>query len=186
MATTTSAAPRLAIGRATLDQMRLVLEREVPAQAAGLLREVGFSAGAATYEAFVESVAGRFGVETPQALDARYLGESVGGFFREEGWGSVTAESIAPGLLAFDSSDWAEATPRDAAVPSCHFTCGMLSDFFTRLGGYPAAVLEIECRSRGDARCRFLIGSPDLLTWVYEEMLSGRTIEQLVATLRTA
>ncbi|MBM4188958.1 MAG: hypothetical protein FJ206_16785 [Gemmatimonadetes bacterium] len=186
MAATTNAAPRLAIGRATLDQFRVVLEREAPAQAAGLLREVGFSAGATTYEGFVESVAGRFGVETPQGLDARYLGEALAGFFREQGWGSCAAESIGPGLLAFDCPDWAEAAPREAAVPSCHFGCGMLSDFFTRLGGYPAAVLETECRSRGDARCRFLVGSPDLLTWVYEEMMGGRTLEQLIAALKAA
>ena len=185
MATTLSL-PRLAIGRASLQQLTAALEREVPAQAAALLREVGFAAGQAAYEGFVESVASRYGVETPQALDGRYLGEALGGFFREDGWGSLTAEPLAPGLLALDSPDWAEAEPRGAHVPSCHFSTGLLSDFFTRLGGYQAAVMEVECRSRGDARCRFLVASPDLLTWLYEGMVAGASYESLVARLKPA
>ena len=184
--TTSLTIPRLAIGRSTLDQIRVVLEREVPAQSPTLLREIGFTAGEPSYEAFVDSVAQRYGVEAPQALDARYLGEALAGFFREEGWGNVTAELLAPGVLALDSPDWAEAGPRDAAVPSCHFGCGMLSDFFTRMGGYPAAVMEVECRSRGEARCRFLVGSPDLLTWIYEQMLAGTGYDQPIAQLKNA
>jgi predicted hydrocarbon binding protein len=161
-----------------------VLEREVPAQAASLLREIGFAAGDSQYEGLVESVSQRFGVETPQALDGRYLGDALAGYFREEGWGNLNAETLAPCLLAIDSPDWIEAAPRDASVPSCHFSCGMFSDLFTRLGGYPAAVMEVECRSRGEARCRFLVGSPDLLTWLYEGMVAGTSYERLLSTLR--
>jgi predicted hydrocarbon binding protein len=179
-------APRLNFGRATLDQLRVVLERETPSQAAGLLREIGFSAGEALYEGFVESVAGRFGVETPQALDSRYLGDALAGHLREAGWGTVSTETVAPGLWAVDSSDWTESAPRDASVPSCHFSAGMLSDFFTRMGGYPAAVMEVECRSRGEARCRFLVGSPDLLTWTYEGIVAGTPYDHLLATLKSA
>jgi predicted hydrocarbon binding protein len=184
--TTSLSLPRLALGRATLRQLTAVLEREIPAQAGALLREVGFAAGLAAYEGFVESVSARFGVETPQALDARYLGEAVGGFFREEGWGTLGAEALAPGILALDSPDWVEAEPRGAAVPSCHFSTGMWSDFFTRVGGYQAAVMEVECRSRGDARCRFLVASPDLLTWLYEGMMAGERYERLIERLRAA
>jgi len=180
----TATHPRLALGRGAIDQLRAVLDRELPAQASGLLREIGFSAGAGAYEGFLESVADRYGIEAPQALDARYLGDALAGFFREEGWGSISAETLAPGLFCLDSGDWAEAEPREVAVPSCHFTCGMLSDFFTRLGGYPAAVMEVDCRSRGDARCRFLVGSPDVLTWLYEGMVGGTSYEALVADLK--
>jgi predicted hydrocarbon binding protein len=176
--------PRLALGRPTLEQIRAVLERELPERAPALLREIGFSAGLALYDGFVESVAQRYAVEAPQSLDARYLGEALGGFFREEGWGSAAIEQLAPGLLGFDSPDWAEAEPRGAAAPSCHFSAGMLSDFFTRLGGYPAAVMEIECRSRGEPRCRFLVGGPEVLTWLYEGLVAGAPVDQLIATLR--
>jgi len=125
-------------------------------------------------------------VQTPQSLDARYLGDGLARFFRDEGWGTVGVEALANGLLAVDSADWSEAEPRGASLPSCHFTCGMLSDFFTRLGGYPAAVMEVDCRSRGDARCRFMVGSPDVLTWLYEGLLQGQGYDQLVGELASA
>ena len=112
----TTTHPPLAVGRAALDQLRVVLEREVPAQAAGLLREIGFSAGASGYDGFVGSIVDRYGVKTPQALDARYLGEALAGFFLEEGWGSVAVETLAPGLFCLNSGDWAEAEPRGAGA----------------------------------------------------------------------
>ena len=62
----------------------------------------------------------------------------------------------------------------------------MLSDFFTRVGGYPAAVMEVECTSQGDARCRFLVGSPDVLTWLYEGLVAGNPLDRLVSRLRNA
>ena len=33
--------------------------------------------------------------------------------------------------------------------------------------------MEVECRSRGDARCRFLAGSPETLAALYERMAQG-------------
>ena len=181
---TTAPSGRLALGQATLTQLRLVLERELPANSASLLREVGFAAGEALYESFVQSVADRFGVEAPQALDVRYLGEALAGFFRDQGWGSVTAEVLAPGIFLLDSADWTEAERRLSEFPSCHFSAGMLSDFFSRLGGYPAAVMEVECRTQAQPKCRFLIGSPDLLTWIFEQLTEGRPMDHLIADLR--
>lgn len=182
---TTTSMPRLALGRSTLEQLAQVLERALPEQSATLLREVGFAAGEAAYEGFVASVAARYGVETPQGLDARFLGDALAGFFREEGWGTLTSEKLSPGVLALDSPDWAEASPRGAPFPSCHFSSGLLSDFCTRLGGRPAAVMEVECRSRGDAQCRFLVGSPEVLTWLYDGMAGGAAYTELLARLRT-
>ena len=60
----------------------------------------------------------------------------------------------------------------------CFFTAGMLSDFLGRLSGEPVAVMEVECRSRSDARCRFLSASPDTLNAVYEQMTQGTGYEQ--------
>ena len=31
----------------------------------------------------------------------------------------------------------------------------------------------VECRSAGDARCRFLVGSPEVMDAVYDEMGRG-------------
>lgn len=184
--TSVTGTPRLALGQGTLAQLKAVLERDCPEQAPALLREIGFGAGEGAYDRFVERVADRYGVETPQSLDTRYLSDALGGFLREEGWGSVTVATVAPGVVALDSSDWTEATAKGAAAPSCHFSAGFLSDFLTRLAGYPAAVMEVECRCQGGARCRFLVGSADLLTWLYEGLLAGTSHDALLEALRSA
>jgi hypothetical protein len=49
----------------------------------------------------------------------------------------------------------------------------MLADVFSRLGGGQFAAMEVECRSRGDGRCRFLLAAPETLTLVYERMTHG-------------
>ncbi len=55
-----------------------------------------------------------------------------------------------------------------------------LADFFGRLSGEPVAVMEVECRSRNDERCRFLSASPDTLNAVYEEMTRGHNYEEVL------
>src|SRR5256886_17583124 len=57
----------------------------------------------------------------------------------------------------------------------CFFTAGMLADFLGRLSAETVAVMEVECRSRGDARCRFLSATPEILEKVYNEMTAGRS-----------
>lgn len=181
---TTLAEPRLGLGRAALHRIREILERELPDESDALLREIGFAAGPATYEGFVAYVAERYGVDSPQLLDARFLSDALAGFLRDEGWGTLSVDTLAPGILALDSTDLAEAEPRHAAYPACHVTSGLLSDVVTRLGGQAAAVLEVECRSRGDARCRFLVGSPDMLTWIYDGIAAGESWSALVDRAR--
>jgi hypothetical protein len=41
--------------------------------------------------------------------------------------------------------------------------------------------MEVECLCRGDARCRFLLGSPDLLTHIYERMAAGMSYQEAMA-----
>jgi len=182
MSNTMTSASGVQVGRRALHQMRAILERETGAQAALLLREVGFSTGESAYEAFEGWVREHYHADSPRALDSAYLGEALNGFFEETGWGSVTLSEVAPNVLGLDAPGWAEATPHGAEYPSCHFSCGMLADFFTRLGGSQAAVMEVECGSRSESRCRFLIGSPDLLTYVYERMSSGLNYQQALTS----
>ncbi len=117
-------------------------------------------------------------MESPAALDSAFLAEALSGFFGEAGWGSVAMSQLTPTVVALDMRDWAEADAHGAEYPSCHFSSGMLADFFTRLGGSQAAVMEVDCASRGEARCRFLVGSPDMLTYVYERMTAGMSYGQ--------
>ena len=185
--TTATTTAGVTVGRRALHQMRAVLERETGVQAALLLREVGFATGEALYEGFDNWARTHYHVDSPRALDTAYLGEALAGFFAEAGWGTVTLTEVTPTVLGLDAPDWAEAAPHGAEYPCCHFSCGMLADFFTRLGGSQAAVMEVECGSRGEARCRFLVGSPDLLTYVYERMTTGMSyVEALGSGASTA
>ncbi len=78
--------------------------------------------------------------------------------------------------MALDSTEWAEAAEESRGeFPSCHLTCGLLADFLGRLSEQVVAVMEVECRSRGDARCRFLAGAPETLSTLYERMALGTT-----------
>ena len=94
-------------------------------------------------------------------------------FFAEQGWGRLTATPLGP-VLALDSSEWAEALDeRKGEFPSCHLSCGLLADFLGRVSQDQVAVMEVECRSRGEQRCRFLAGSPETLGILYDRMAQG-------------
>jgi hypothetical protein len=79
-------------------------------------------------------------------------------------------------VATLDSEDWGEADPGAGLdYPACHLTTGMFADFFGRIAETPLAVLEVECRSMGAPRCRFLVGAASVMEHVYEEM--GRGVE---------
>jgi predicted hydrocarbon binding protein len=178
MSTATGSTAGVTVGKRALHQMRVVLERETGVQAALLLREIGFSTGEALYEAFQAWTAEHYHVGIPRELDTQFLGEALSGFFETTGWGTLSMTELTPSVMALDLGQWAEAESRGAEYPSCHFSSGMLADFFTRLGGSQAAVMEVECGCRGEERCRFLVGSPDVLTYVYERMTTGMSYQQ--------
>jgi predicted hydrocarbon binding protein len=178
---TETAGTELQIGRNALQQMRAVLERETGPKASHLLREIGFAAGEALFQRFEAMVRENYNVGSAGELDATYLGEALNRFFTEAGWGSLNLGELAPQVLTLDSPDWAEAHSGGAQFPSCHFSCGALSDFCTRLGITRAAVMEVECRSRGEEQCRFLVGSPDMLTYVYERMAAGESYRDVLS-----
>lgn len=164
------------LGRRTLVQLRLGLERQLGNGAAALLQEAGFAAGEEVAAAFTTWLRERTGVESPADLDATHLGDALDGFFRTIGWGGLRTTMLAQGVLALDSEDWAEATAEPTALaPSCHLTCGLLADLLGRIAGTTVAVMEVECRSRGDARCRFLAGAPDTLGVLYERLAAGES-----------
>jgi hypothetical protein len=57
----------------------------------------------------------------------------------------------------------------------------MFADFFGRVADAPLAVMEVECRSAGAERCRFLLGSTEVMQQVYEEMSQGVAYDEAVA-----
>jgi predicted hydrocarbon binding protein len=168
----------LTLSPRALQQLRAALERDTGLQAAGYLQEAGFAGGEGLYAAFNAWLATTYGVDRSADLDARYLSEALSGFLAELGWGSVTVTPLAGSALAIDSADWAEAaSDAKGEYPSCHLSCGLLADFLGRISDGLVAVMEVECRSRGDARCRFLAGSPETLGTVYDRMAQGMTYD---------
>jgi hypothetical protein len=172
----------LHVGRATLRALRQSLLTHAPDQAITVLQETGYASGEGTFQAFVEWLRTTQGLTGLDQLDAAHLNEVLGDFFRATGWGTLTAGEVGAGGLALDSPDWAEAEPGTAEVPMCFFSAGMLADFFGRLSNEPIAVMEVECRSRNDDRCRFLSGTPETLQRVYDEMAAGRTYVEALGT----
>lgn len=176
MPTTTPAAPAdiLLLSRRSIHTLRLVLERDAGAQAAGWLQEAGFAGGEALYAAFAGWLQERFGISRPAALDVRHLGEVLSGFFQEYGLGSVNIAPLTPATMAIDSSDWWEADPSTGATyPSCHLSSGLVADFLSRVSETPIGLMEVECRSRGDSQCRFLAAAPETLQALYTRISEG-------------
>ncbi len=86
------------------------------------------------------------------------------------------------GLLS--SSDWAEASV-DEIDPdaSCCFSTGFLSGLLSQLAGGPVAVLEVECRTRGEAACRFAFGSEGAIHDLYGHLIEGGDLDGALASL---
>jgi predicted hydrocarbon binding protein len=162
------------LGRRALRQLRESLERDTGLQAATYLQEAGFAGGEELYSTYAAWLGRTAGVGEPGTLDADHLGDMLSRFFSETGWGSLAVDRLGDAVLALDSTDWAEAADASgAAYPSCHLSCGLLADFLGRMSGDTVAVMEVECRSRGDQRCRFLGGSPDTMATLYDRMAQG-------------
>lgn len=157
-----------------LRQLHASLATHAPDQAVTILQEAGYAAGEGLYHAFTA-------VHHPAHLDADLLGPALSEFFSSSGWGAVSVTPVGTGALALDSADWAEAEPGTSPTPMCFFSAGMLADFLGRLSEEMVAVMEVECRSKGDARCRFLSATPDVLEKVYNEMTQGRSYEEALA-----
>lgn len=171
----------LSLGRGTLRALRQSLLSHAPDRAITILQEAGYASGEDVFHAFGEWLRTEQGVASPDALDAALLNDALSAFFRSRGWGSLALSPIGGGALAADSPDWVEADPGTADVPMCFFSAGLLADFLGRLAGEAVAVMEVECRSRNDGRCRFLSASPETLQRVYEEMTAGRSYEEALS-----
>lgn len=165
--------PVLGVGRHGLHQLRAGLERVLGPAAAPLLQEMGFAGAGGLHDALQGWIRSRYRVAEPGALEARHLGDALAGFFEDQGWGTLGLTRISDGVLALDAPDWAEAVPGSSSAPACHVSAGVFAELFSRLAGAPFAALEVECRSRGDARCRFLLAAPAGLTAIYERMTRG-------------
>ena len=150
------------------------LQRAVGDQAADVLQEAGFASGDELYHAFKSWLTTRTDLGQPEDLDSGLLGEMLSSFFADLGWGTLIVERLSPAALSMASENWAEPEATgESDVPACYITTGFLAALLGKLAQDVVAVMEVECRSRGDHSCRFLVGSPTTLQAVFEGMSRG-------------
>ena len=165
----------VAMTRASLAALRAALLRDAGPSAAAYLQEAGYAGGETLFASFREWLRAQE-LGAPEELSLEEFEQRASEYLRDAGWGSLHVGSLRDAVATLDSTDWAEADP-DSGLdhPACHLTTGMFADFFGRVADSPLAVLEVECRSMGHDRCRFLVGSAEVMQFVYDEM--GRGVE---------
>lgn len=170
MASTTPRTPELALPVAALAGLLDALNAQVGHEAAAdALRTAGSAAG----DAFFRILAGP-DVDELRSLSAHRFWNRLATLFANRGWGHLRYAEAHPGVGSLEASDWVESRSEpEAEVPSCHFTTGLLANLLGHAAGTDIGVIEVECRSRGDRRCRFLFGGTDAVFAVYHRMAEG-------------
>lgn len=143
------------------------------ASAVEALRDAGYVAGTSMFDAFALWLDER-GERAPGELDERQFGPLVSAYFAATGWGEIELTQVSDAVMAIDAHEWCEGEPGGSReLPSCHVSTGLFAGFMARMAEAPLAVLEVECVSSGQAHCRFLIASLDVLQYVHEAMGRG-------------
>ena len=169
--------------REALVSLRSVLFRDAGANAAAYLQEAGYAGGNAMHEAFGKWCESR-GLGAPENMAAPEFQGRAAEFFWELGWGVVIVGTLHDSVMTIDSDNWAESDPASAMqFPGCYLSAGLLADFFGRIAGTQLVVMEVECRSMGSDRCRFLVGSSETLQHVYDGMTQGVPYDAALAQM---
>ena len=164
----------VAISRESLNALRASLFRDLGGTAATYLQDAGYTGAGQVYDAF-EAWLGAHGNPAPQDLSMEDFGQAVAEFFAASGWATLTFTIGESGVATIESADWAEAVMADGAEMSgCYFTTGVLGEFFARVVDAPVSVMEVECRSMGHPACKFLVGTPERLQAIYDQMAAGQ------------
>ena len=173
----------VALTRSSLAALRAALIRDAGPAAASYLQEAGYAGGEMLFDSFRSWLAMRTEA-LPDELAVEEFEQFATEYFRDAGWGSLKVGSLNDAVATLDSEDWGEADPSSGLDhPACHITTGMFADFFGRIADTPLAVLEVECRSMGAPRCRFLVGNAEVMEHVYEEMGRGVDSEEAIGAV---
>ncbi len=149
--------------------------------AAPMLQEAGYAAGDDFFEGFRAWLEEHANIQDPADLDANSLGLALSGFFEDAGWGRLELARLGDCTLRIVAPEWAESEDSpEEEVPSCHVTTGLLAAFLGRIASDLVAVMEVECRTRGDDHCSFLAGAPETLEAIYEGIADGTDYESLL------
>ncbi|MGH7552908.1 MAG: V4R domain-containing protein [Longimicrobiales bacterium] len=192
MGPTNSRPAELALPVASLAALRRSLAANVGADgAAHALQDAGHAAGDAFFRALCRQpgAAGQMLSEETAPEVLREIGEAAfwrrfSNLFASRGWGTFAHSAVHAGVGALQSADWVESDSVAGAVrPSCFFSTGLLANLLGQIAGQEIAVMEVECRSQGDGRCRFLFGGPGALEELFHRIESGQDIESSLSAL---
>jgi len=172
-----------AVPHASLRALRAALVRDLGDGFAAVLQETGYAGGESVWHAFKDWCDANH-IGEPESLPVPRFQAAAAQFFSETGWGSITLNPIGDTVVALDAPDWAESDPTaQMPYPSCYYSAGMLGDFFGRVADGALGCIEVECRSAGHSRCRFLLGSQEVLGHVYQRLTQGVGYEDALAEL---
>jgi predicted hydrocarbon binding protein len=181
MTPTSNRPTEIALPAAALATMRRSISTELGEDsAARVLRTAGNDAGDAFFQILSSDASGR----PISDVDAASFWRRFAQLFSTRGWGSLQHSDVHPGIALLSAADWAESdNTSNEGLPSCYFTTGLLANVLGKVANGDVAVMEVECRSRGDAQCKFLFGSPEALRSVYDMLLNGATTEKALTQL---
>jgi predicted hydrocarbon binding protein len=170
----------VAIPATGLVTLRRQLQREAGSLAAiHALHAAGYAAGESLWESLRKGPARELA-----DLDADSFWTRIAAVLGRRGWGTIEHRSAHPGVGLLESGDWAESSGGDAEdQPACSFSTGLLSGLLSGAAGGPIAVLEVTCRTQGDARCTFAFGSAATVHDLYGLLLDGRPLDSALASL---
>lgn len=148
-----------------------------PEAAARGLQTAGAATGTLLFDALTSPEAADIGVEHLRQMSVDEFWDDISEFLADLGWGTLQHETIHPGVGALSALDWIEADSGLAAPgPRCFVATGLISGLLEGIAAQAVAVLEVDCRSAGDDRCRFLFGGEPALGRVRTSLESGRDL----------
>lgn len=179
---TSSRSPQLVLPAASLAALRRSLTEQLGAETASVaLQQAGHAAGDAFHQLLTGAGQGNGLGEVSESDFWQRLNELLA----SRGWGQITFERAHEGIGAVVATNWAESDPdENAANPSCFLSTGLFSNLLGHVAGRDVAVFEVECRSRGDGRCRFFFGGVDTLDVLYDAIAGGQELPAALASLR--
>jgi predicted hydrocarbon binding protein len=180
---TVTTARRLQLPQGALRSLlSAVADGRPPGEAVRLLRQAGYDAGDEVFELLQGRIAECSDADGVEAIPMQQFWECFASVWESLRWGTLQHRQIHPAVAELVSTDWIEADAAPAGL-GCHFTTGLFADLLRRVAGQEVAVLETECRGRGDRRCRWLLGAPDALDEVYGLLRAGASADDAVARL---
>lgn len=144
------------------------------------IRDAGYAAGQALFDHFAEWLAQQ-GEDAPADVADERFPWLLEAFLHAQGWGRAELVPVNEAVMALDVSDWSEASGLHGGH-GCLVTTGLFAGFFGRLAAAPICVLEVDAPDMAPGRSRFLLGSVDVLEYVWEAMERGIPYEHAAAS----